>query len=125
MKTLKQQRGVSYLGGLIILALVAFAGLFAAKVGPLFMENSAVNTAMEYLIGTPNLGKKGKKGIIDTLDKQLYIDGVESFKAKELKIVKSKTSKAWLVTADYEARVNLVSNVDVIAHFTKTVEVPR
>jgi len=125
MKTLKQQRGIGYLGILIILGLTAFAGLFGMKVGPLYMENSSVNTAMEYLIGTPNLGKKGKKSIIDTLDKQLYIDGVESFDARNLKIVKSKTKKAWIVTAEYDAQVNLVSNLDVIAHFTKTVEVPR
>jgi len=125
MRTYKQQYGASFLGVVIIIAMVMALGLFAAKTGPLFMDNASVNTAVENLVGIPNIGKKGKKKMIDMVDRQLNIDSVKHFQAKELVFTKSKTKKVWIVTADYEAREVLLKNISVVVHFTKTVEVPR
>ena len=125
MKTFKQQRGAGFLSIITIIAMVMAIGLFAAKTGPLFMQNASVNVAMENLSGMPNIGKEGKKYMRDAVDKQLYIDGVKQFQAKDLTFKKSKEKKVWLVTADYEAREVLVKNISVVVHFVKTVEVPR
>ena len=125
MRTIKQQNGASFLGILIILAMSAAIGLFGMKVLPLYIENSSVNAALDALIGVPNIGKKGRGAMIKRLDGQFNIDDVQSLVAKDVKYIKSKTSKVWIVTADYEAKTNLASNVFVVIHFVKTVEVPR
>ena len=129
MRTLKGQRGVSYLGLLIILAMFAAIGLFGLKVFPLYTDYAAVSKALEDIQGLPGLGKKGKKGIIKRVQSQLDVDDVKTFKAtdkdKGLKVAKSKTNKTWVVTADYEARANYVKNIFIVIHFQKTVEVPR
>ena len=125
MKTFKQQRGAGFLSIITIIAMVMAIGLFAAKTGPLFMQNASVNVAMENLSGMPNIGKEGKKYMRDAVDKQLYIDGVKQFQAKDLTFKRSKEKKVWLVTADYEAKQVLLKNISVVVHFVKTVEVPR
>lgn len=123
MITMKKQKGVSFIGLMIILALVAFAGLFGMKVFPLYMENASINAALDGLIGVPDIGKQGKKAMIKRLEGQLYIDDVKSIEAKNF--IYKKGKKVWFVTADYEARAPLFGEISVVAHFVKTVEVPR
>jgi hypothetical protein len=125
MRTFKQQRGASFLGILIFVAMFMAIGLFALKTGPLFMQNASVNKALDDLSSVPDIGKQGKKAIRDRVDGQLYIDAVDSFDARDLVIKKSTEKKVWLVTADYEAKRVLLKNVSVAVHFAKTVEVPR
>ena len=125
MRTLKRQRGIGFLGIVTIMAMVMALGLFAAKTGPLYMQNASVNKALEYLPAVPNLGSQGKRAIIKRVEAQLYIDAIDTFNAKDLIIKKSKEKKVWLVTADYEAKRELVKDVSVVVHFVKTVEVPR
>ena len=153
MNTLRKQRGLSFFTLLIIIALIAFFSLVVMKVGPLYIENASVNASVENLMGLPGIGKEGPHGIKKRIQRQLDVDDVKSFHSKDTKIVKSKESKriqnqmnvddvksldslaikfvkskesqVWLVTADYEARTILFSNVGVFIHFVKTVEVPR
>ena len=125
MRTFRQQRGMGFLPMLIIFAMVAAIGLFGMKTLPLYIENSSVNAALDSLIGVPNIGKQGKRAMIKRIDGQLYIDAVERFSAKQLIFVKSKDKKSWIVTADYEAKADLVKNLSVVVHFVKTVEVSR
>lgn len=125
MNTSRQQRGLSFITLLIIIALIAFFSLVVMKVGPLYIENASVNASVENLMGLPGIGKEGPNGIKKRIQRQLDVDDVKSFHSKDTKIVKSKESQAWLVTAEYEARTILFKNVGVFISFSKTVEVPR
>jgi hypothetical protein len=125
MRTFKQQRGASFLGIVTFVAMAAAIGLFAAKTGPLYMQYATVNKALDDLISVPNLGSQGKRAIKKRVEGQLYIDAVDTFDARDLIIKKSTEKKVWLVTADYEAKRELVKDVSVVVHFVKTVEVPR
>ena len=129
MRTLKGQQGISYLGLLIVLGMCAAIGLFGLKVFPLYTDYASVSKALEDIQGLPGLGKKGKGAIMQRVQNQLDIDDVKTFrvtdKVQGLKVTKSKTTKAWLVTADYEAKANYIKNIYIVIHFQKTVEVPR
>lgn len=125
MRTLKQQRGMTFGGLLLVLGLIGFFTMVTLKVVPLYIEYSSVAGALDPLNTYPNLGKQGKKAIIKKIDAQLYIDGVERIKGKDMIIEKDKKKKVWNVTADYEARAGLFGNLGVYVHFLKTVEVPR
>ena len=125
MKTLRQQRGLTFIGLLIVIALIAFFALVLMKVGPLYIENASINAALENQIGMPGVGKEGPRGIRKSIQRQLDVDDVKSIHSKDVKVVKSKESQVWLVTAEYEARTNLFANVGVFINFSKTVEVPR
>jgi hypothetical protein len=125
MNTLRQQRGLTFISLLIVLGLIAFFALITIKVGPLYIENASVNKSIEDLVGLPGIGKEGRTAMRKRIQNQMNIDDVKSLDSNDVTILKSKDSKAWLVTAAYEARVNLFGNVGVFINFSKTVEVPR
>ena len=125
MNTLRQQRGLTFLSLLLVIALIAFFALVIMKVGPMYIENASVNASVQNLMGLPGIGKEGPRGIKRRIQNQLDIDDVKSFHSKDAKIVKSKESNVWLVTAEYEARTILFKNIGVFILFSKTVEVPR
>jgi len=125
MKSLKKQRGITFLALMIILALISFFSLLIMKVTPLYMEFSSVKSALDNSVGTPGLGKKAKRYIVDSIDKGLYINDVETITAKDFIYVKEKKKKVWTVTADYEARTDLFANISVVAKFYHSVEIPR
>jgi len=123
MKIMKKQQGMTFFGLVLVLGLIAFFALVTLKVVPLYIEYSSVAGALDGLIGVPNIGKQGKKAMINRIDGQFYIDDVETIAGKDLIFTKEKT--VWKVTADYEARTKLFSNISIVAHFKKTVDVPR
>ncbi len=125
MKTSRQQRGLTFIALLIVIALIAFFALVIMKVGPLYIENASVNASIQNLVGLPGVGKEGITAMRKRIQNQMNVDDVKSLDSLAIKFVKSKESQVWLVTADYEARTILFSNVGVFIHFVKTVEVPR
>ncbi len=125
MNTLRKQRGLSFFTLLIIIALIAFFALVIMKVGPLYIENASVKASLQNLVGLPGIGKEGITAMRKRIQNQMNVDDVKSLDSLAIKFVKSKESQVWLVTADYEARTILFSNVGVFIHFVKTVEVPR
>ena len=125
MKTLRHQRGLTFIGLLIVIGLIAFFALVIMKVGPLYIENASVNASIENLVALPGVGKEGKAGMKKRIQNQLNVDDVKNFKSSMTKFEKSKESQVWLVTAEYEARTILFANVGVFINFSKTVEVPR
>lgn len=125
MNTSRQQRGLTFLSLLLVIALIAFFALVIMKVGPLYIENASVKASVENLVGLPGIGKEGQLAMRRRIQNQLDVDDVKSFHSKDAKIVKSKESQVWLVTAEYEARTILFKNVGVFISFSKTVEVPR
>lgn len=123
MKALKQHQEAGFIGISIILLMCATIGLFGLKVLPLYIENISLNEIMDNLVNTDGLGKQGKKKIIERFERLLSINDIDSFHVKDAKITRSKA--AWVVTADYDARVNYIANIDIVVHFEKTVEIPR
>jgi hypothetical protein len=84
-----------------------------------------VKASLQNLVGLPGIGKEGITAMRKRIQNQMNVDDVKSLDSLAIKFVKSKESQVWLVTADYEARTILFSNVGVFIHFVKTVEVPR
>ena len=126
MNTLRQQRGLSFFGLLIVLGLIAFFALVTLKVVPLYMENSSVNHAFDQMAATPGIGKKGKRAMLQRIKNQFDIDNVSSIRPKDdIMVDKSEDGKNWVVWVKYEARADLFANVGVYANFEKAVEVPR
>ncbi len=126
MITKDKQRGMTFLGLLIILGLIGFFAVVILKMTPLYLENSTVNSALDDLVQDAGIGKKGAKAIRKKIDRNFYINDVKNISAKEdIAIEKSKEKKVWNVSANYEARTSLFGNVGIFIEFQKTVEVPR
>ena len=125
MKMKSNQKGMTFLGIVIILGIIVFFALVLLKVTPLYLENTTINSTLDSLLEDTEIGKKGKKAMISRIDSQFYINDVKTIAGKDIKFEKSREKKVWIVSANYEARTVLFKNIGVFIDFKKTIEVPR
>jgi len=115
-----RQQGMTGIGWLIVLGLIAFFVLLILRLAPGYLEYYKVESALESLQNEPNITKKTPMEIRSLLGRRFDVNAVESISAKDVKI-EQRTGRT-TVTADYEVRVPMIGNVDAVSKFNKSVE---
>ena len=116
MKQRKQQ-GLSALGILLILTIAGFFLTVATTIGPLYLDNSFVNAALQSLSSEP-IHKLSDGKIRRRLQDSFTINNIRDVNAKDTVIERKKT--ATTVSLDYERRVHFFANVDIVVIFENT-----
>jgi len=114
------QRGITFLGALI---LVAFVGMFVyagIRLTPIYIEYMNIAKAMEQVKAEAS-GTETPAQIRTQLDKRFNIDYIDSVNAKDIEI--TKEGSAWAVHCVYDANAPFVANISFSVHFDKTVYV--
>ena len=117
-----KQSGMTTIGWLIVLLLVAFFALAVVRLAPGYMEYFSVASTLDGIKGDPANGGKPVEEIRTLISRRFDMNDVKTIKAANVKIV-SNGGKV-VITADYEVREPLIANVDVVSHFHKQVEMP-
>ncbi|OUS11788.1 hypothetical protein A9Q89_07640 [Gammaproteobacteria bacterium 53_120_T64] len=112
-----KQRGLSALGVLLVLTIGGFFLTIATTIGPLYLDNSFVNAAIQSLASEP-IHKLSDSKIRRRLQDSFTINNIRDVNAKDTVIERKKT--ATTVSLDYERRVHLLANVDVVVVFKNT-----
>ncbi len=117
MKSIKHQRGLGMIQWALVLAVAGFFLMFAFKVVPLYAENRYVESALRSLVSAGDkLEEMSDQEIQKKLDNFYMVNNVRS--AGPNKNIKIERESEWvLVTVDYETRVNLFWNIDLVAIF--------
>lgn len=116
IKSLKHQAGLTMVSWIFVLAIVAFCGMFAFAVVPMYAENIYVVKALKNLAEpNNNLSEMSNAEINKRLQNFYMINNVRSEGAQN--IVIDRKSKNLLITIDYENRVNLFYNIDIVTSF--------
>jgi len=123
MQTLKSQRGMTAIGWLVVLGLIGFFVLLALRMTPSYLESFTIYSAMESLQEEPGMANNTPQDIRKMLGKRFDINDVKSITAKDVDV--ENLGNAFLVSVDYEVRMPVLGNVDVVMTFAKEVEVPR
>jgi len=121
MKTRHDQRGMTAIGWLLVLALIGFFTLIVLRLVPLYLEYSKVVSVLESLEKEPGLTKMNRTEIISIISKRLYINEVRELKANDALIVSD--GRTTRVGFDYERRTHMLGNIDVVAKFKREIEV--
>ena len=115
-----RQRGITFIGLLLILVLVALPVYAVIRLVPVYLNYLSVSHSMESLKaefrGAPDLG-----GIRRSLDKHWQIDDVTALQTKDIEFTKDEG--AVVVHAAYEDRVPYLGNISLLVSFDKTVRV--
>ena len=126
MKLKKRQGGITLSGlimGCVVLGTIA---LGIMKLWPVYNEKIKVDQAMDRLATNPDGARMTKLEMVNAIMKQFDVNDVDSFDSKRLTKVltigKKKNSPNKLVTIAYEIRAPLVSNLDVVMNYNKTIE---
>jgi regulator of protease activity HflC (stomatin/prohibitin superfamily) len=116
-----RQNGMTAIGWLLVLGLIAFFALITLRMVPLYLEYAKVASALESLENEPGITRKTKPEIVKMVQKRFEVNDVMNVSTKQLVITKEEGILT--VSIDYERREHLISNIDVVAKFDKKVEV--
>lgn len=108
----------------VLLLFGAFVVTCVLKMLPVYIENWNVRSILNALDEQfENTTVVSKSDIRTKITKRMNIDMISSIKAKDIEIKKEKN--VYIVNANYESRVPLIGNVDVVMKFdNNVVEIP-
>ncbi len=123
--SLKHQRGLGLLQWALVIAIAGFFLLFAFKVVPLYAENRYVESALRSLTaGGDKVEQMTDAEIRKKLNNFYMINNVRS-EGPTQNIVIDRRSEDVLITVDYETRVPLFYNIDVVLRFQNHLDSAR
>lgn len=123
MRNLQRQQGMTLLGWIVVLGLIAFFVLLTLRLMPNYLENFKVAETLESLRNEPEITRKSPLEIRKLIDRRFMINDVTSIAAKDVQITNEKGRLT--VRAQYEIRVPVLGNVDAVTKFDESVEMIR
>jgi len=124
MRVNTKQSGLSAISLLLVLVIAAFLALFAFKVVPIYAENYYITTGLKTLgEENPDLAKMSTTQIKAAMSRYYSINNVRSEGAKQLEVIRN--SRNLVVVNEYESRVPLLANIDVVVSFKNVLDSDR
>ena len=122
MLMLNRHRQSGALGGYII-AILVFGSMLTmgSRLIPLYMDHNAMSNIMDSMVDENDLGLKTDSQLIDVMKKRFKLNNIRDFPIHEHVEIK-RSSRGTDVVLDYEVRMPLISNLDLIASFNKEIE---
>ena len=115
-----RQRGATFLGMLVIIAILGFALYAGIRLLPIFMEYMAVARALEQTAKEADEGTT-VQALRTSLDRRWTVEDIHSIQPSDIQI--KKTAGGYSMRAYYRAESPFVANVSLVADFDKTVNV--
>ena len=116
----KKQQGMSGLGILMAVVLVVSAMLLAMKLVPLYINDYAIGKAVASLQEEEDLYAKTKGEIRSIVRRKLAADYTDDLADESFQIEKNKGILT--INVNYEARVSVIYNLDIVAKFSHHLE---
>ncbi len=121
MKTRHYQKGMTAIGWLLVLALIAFFTLITLRLVPMYLEYAKVSSVLESLQEESGITRRSRAEIVSLVGRRFDVNDIRDLDPKLIKV--SKDKGILTVSIAYERREHLLANVDVVAAFDKKVEV--
>jgi len=87
---------------------------------PVYTDNATIERILDGLAAEPEMGSKSTGAIDKIIKARFHVNNIRDFDySKNLTIVRNNDGAR--IILDYEVRVPLVYNLDLIASFNKTV----
>ena len=112
------QQGMTFIGLVLVIAVVIFLAVIGMKVVPAYIEFSSVKNAIKYVAKDAKFSTMSKKEIASAFDKSASTGYITVIKGSDLVIEKNETGN--VVTADYQVTLPIVANASVLLDFHAT-----
>src|SRR5215510_2557055 len=116
-----RQGGATFLGMVIILAILGFGVYAGIRLVPLYFEYMEVGRAMDQVAKEFDGEPVTVQQLRTSLDRRWTIEDIKSIQPKDMEI--KRTSAGYTMHAYYDALAPFVGNVSLLAKFDKTVDV--
>ncbi|MFQ5642447.1 MAG: DUF4845 domain-containing protein [Thiogranum sp.] len=115
------QKGMTAIGWLLVLGLIAFFTLVTLRLVPAYLEFAKVTGVLESLQNEPGITRKSRAEILKMVTKRFEVNDIRKVDPRTIEV--RKNEGVLTVSIDYERREHLISNIDVVTVFEKKVEV--
>ncbi|MDY6979152.1 MAG: DUF4845 domain-containing protein [Pseudomonadota bacterium] len=123
MTNMQYQKGMTGLGWMLVLALIAFFTLVGLKVIPVYMNSFTVGSILSDMEDEPGIGSKTPAEILETLGKRLKINMINDIGHDEIYLESGKNM--YYIDVEYEVRRDFIGNIDLVLSFSKSAEIPK
>lgn len=118
-----RQRGATFLGMVVILAILGCAVYAGIRLVPVYLEYTKVARALEQVRDEQATNDTSSQLIRNALERRWDVEDISSVGWKEVEI--RKTSDGFEVEADYSVEQPFVANVYLLAKFDKLVTIQQ
>jgi Tfp pilus assembly major pilin PilA len=115
-----EQRGMTVIGMLLLLIVIAFAALIAMKVVPMYIEYYTIKSTIESIRKEPQLAQMSPTDIHNAIQKRFDIGYVERLNARDLKIRNDAQSRGRVLELVYEDERELFYGLYVVLKVDET-----
>lgn len=117
-----QQRGITLIGWIILLAPLAIVFYAAIRLTPVYLNYMKVARSLDQVASEVHGGETTNSGTLrNALEKHLDIESVDYPTLKDIKI--TKDGRGWLLEAAYDDQAPLFYNIFILVTFDKVVHV--
>jgi Domain of unknown function (DUF4845) len=115
-----RQRGITFIGWLILLVPVAIVGYAGIRLAPLYLNYMRVAHSLQQ-IAQDEQGDASALAIHTAIEKRFDIETIEFPDPKD--IVVRRDGTRWVIEAKYEDTAPLFANMSVVLSFDKVVQI--
>lgn len=112
---MKQQQGMTAIGFILIIGMIAFFTAIGVKMIPMYIEYYSVTSILKTIQGEPETASRSAAEIEDTILKRFSINEIHRVTKDDITI--TKEGKKVIIAIAYEARVPLFGNIDIVGNF--------
>ncbi len=117
MKVKNKQQGMSMIGLVLFMSLLAFVIYAGIRLGPIYSEYYSVVKAMKLVANKSGAANKSPSAIKEEMMKNFYTSYVERVKKKDIKVIRSRGKQ---LQVKYDVQEPFIGNLDFLVHFDKT-----
>lgn len=114
----RSQKGMSVLGWMVVLALVAFFASTGFKMLPHYMDYMALEGMIKKVETDPALDIKTTRDFYEHVEKGMAVNSIRDLNLADVLEIKLEGGE-FLVHLQYEKREHLIENLDLVANFDK------
>ena len=110
-----RMRGMSFVGWMLIAAVVIVFATAGIRIVPAFLEFNTISGLINSVLQDPRIGLQSDAEIMRGLDKRFNINNIDAISSDE--IVITREGPRLVLSVDYEVRGNLYGNIDLMMTF--------
>ena len=116
-----QQHGMTVIGMLLVLIVIAFAVLIAMKVVPMYIEYYTVKSTIESIRNEPTLAQMSTQDIHKAIQRRFDVGYVERVKATDLKVRNDPNGRGRVLEVVYDDERELFYGLYILLKINETV----
>ena len=118
------QRGMTFIGMLILVAVLGLIGFGVLQLVPVYLENMKVVQSLNQVKVELDKNSADAVAIRKALRKRFVVEDLRDMDVKRDFLIE-RIDGGYKVTADYERRRGYVANIYLLVEFTHSVEIVR